>query len=310
VFKITHSGKRATGVEYYDGAGLVHYQPAQVVVLGAFTFNNSRLLLLSGMGQPYDPTTAKGVVGRNFAYQGSSSATGFFKNTRFNKYIGSGALSQNIDDFYGDNFDHKDLNFIGGGNISCGVSGLAPIENASAVPSTVPPFGSAWKQAMQEWYDRSISAGCQQEVIAWRQHYLDLDPTYKDAHGHPLLRIQFDWTENDRNMATFISAKCAGIVKRAGADIVEANGVLAPHFDTVPYQSTHVTGGTIIGADPSTSVVNNYLQMWDYDNVFIVGASNFPQNAGKNPTGTVGALAYRAADGLINHYLKNPKALV
>src|ERR671936_870133 len=76
-------------------------------------------------------------------------------------------------------------------------------------------------------------------------------------------------------------------------------GSLPPHYDSTVYQSTHNTGGTIIGADPGTSVVNNYLQMWDAPNVFVVGASNFPQNAGFNPTGTVGALAYRAAEGIL-----------
>jgi gluconate 2-dehydrogenase alpha chain len=50
--------------------------------------------------------------------------------------------------------------------------------------------------------------------------------------------------------------------------------------------------------------------MWDYHNVFVVGACNFPQNAGFNPTGTVGALAYRAADGIVNHYRKHTGALV
>ena len=309
VFNITHDGKRATGVQYYDASGQVHDQPAHVVVLGAFTFNNVRLLLLSGLGTVYDPATGRGVVGRNFAYQGSSGATGFYKDVSFNKFIGSGALQECMDDLYGDNFDHKDLDFIGGGNISCGSGGLAPIGSAGSVPSTVPPFGSAWKAAMRQWYDRSISVGCQQEVIAYKSHHLDLDPTYRDANGHPLLRITFDWENNDRKMAAYIGAKCANIVKAAGADIVETNDVLAPHFDTVPYQSTHVTGGAIIGSDPSRSVVNSYLQMWDYDNVFVVGASAFPQNAGKNPTGTVGALAYRAVDGL-HHYLKRPRSLV
>jgi gluconate 2-dehydrogenase alpha chain len=39
-------------------------------------------------------------------------------------------------------------------------------------------------------------------------------------------------------------------------------------------------------------------------NVFVVGSSAFPQNAGRNPTGPVGALAYRLADTLKNKYLK------
>ncbi len=69
------------------------------------------------------------------------------------------------------------------------------------------------------------------------------------------------------------------------------------HYDIVPYQTTHNTGGAIMGADPKTSVVNKYLQSWDVPNLFVMGACAFPQNAGYNPTGTVAALAYWAADG-------------
>ena len=79
----------------------------------------------------------------------------------------------------------------------------------------------------------------------------------------------------------------------------------------MPYQSTHNTGGAIMGTDPTKSALNKYLQSWDVANVFVIGASAFPQNAGKNPTGTVGALAYWAADAIRNQYLRNPgKGLV
>ena len=74
----------------------------------------------------------------------------------------------------------------------------------------------------------------------------------------------------------------------------------------MPYQTTHNTGGAIMGVDPATSAVNPYLQSWDVPNVFVIGASAFPQNAGYNPTGTVGALAYRAADAIRTRYLRQP----
>src|SRR6185312_7964722 len=82
------------------------------------------------------------------------------------------------------------------------------------------------------------------------------------------------------------------------------------HYSIIPYQTTHNTGGCAMGADPKTSVVNKYLQCWDVPNVFVMGASVFPQNHGYNPTGTVGALAYWAADAIINQYLKAPGPLV
>jgi gluconate 2-dehydrogenase alpha chain len=81
------------------------------------------------------------------------------------------------------------------------------------------------------------------------------------------------------------------------------------HYSIVPYQTTHNTGGAAMGADPTTSVVNRYLQSWDVPNLFVMGASVFPQNAGYNPTGTVGALTYWAAEAM-KRYLKNPGPLV
>jgi choline dehydrogenase-like flavoprotein len=132
-------------------------------------------------------------------------------------------------------------------------------------------------------------------------------PDLKDAFGDPLLRVTFDWEANERNMVKYLGVKVAEIMKAMNpAKMVGGPGALAPHFDTVPYQSTHVTGGTIMGDDPGETVVNDYLQMWDFPNVFVVGASNYPQNAGFNPTGTLGGLAYRAADGIVNHYRKSP----
>jgi gluconate 2-dehydrogenase alpha chain len=64
-----------------------------------------------------------------------------------------------------------------------------------------------------------------------------------------------------------------------------------------------------MGDDPRTSVVNRYLQSWDVPNLWVMGSSVFPQNAGYNPTGTVGALAFWAADAM-KRYIRNPQPLV
>ena len=81
-------------------------------------------------------------------------------------------------------------------------------------------------------------------------------------------------------------------------------------YSIVPYQSTHNTGGAIMGTDPKTSALNRYLQCWDVPNVFVTGASAFAQNAGRNPTGPVGALAYWAAEAIKTRYLKAPGPLI
>lgn len=72
------------------------------------------------------------------------------------------------------------------------------------------------------------------------------------------------------------------------------------------YNEEFITGGggVIIGDNPDTSAVNTYSQMWDMENLFVVGASSFPLHSSSNPTGTVGALAYRASEGM-KEYMKN-----
>jgi gluconate 2-dehydrogenase alpha chain len=324
-FQVKNDGKTAQSILYYDSMGRVQEQPADIIVLGSFMFNNTRLLLNSKLGTPYDPATATGVVGRNFCYQaGGGGASAWFANEEFKRYMGAGALSCAIDDFNADNFDHTGLGFLGGGSITVGASGARPIQSLSVPPGT-PAFGSAWKAAVQHYYKRVVSVGFQGESPAYQMHYMDLDPNYRDKFGNPLLRLTFDWQPNERAMIAFAGTKTLGIMQEmvpngqvakggplspTSADLISGGpGSLPAHFDTTAYQSTHITGGTIMGADPNTSVVNNYLQMWDAENLFVVGAGNFPQNAGFNPTGTVGALAYRAAEGILKYH-KNGGALV
>jgi len=317
-YAIKNDGKSAQSILYYDGMGAQQEQPADVIVLGAFMFNNVRLLLNSNLGTPYDPTTATGVVGRNFCYQtGGGGASGWFDDEEFKRYMGAGALSCAIDDFNADNFDHTGLGFIGGGSITVGQSGARPIQALSVPPGT-PAFGSQWKAAVKKYYKSVVSVGFQGESPAYQMHCCDLDPNYRDVFGNPLLRLTFDWEPNERAMIAFAGTKTLPIMQEmlpngtlytsgatpSGDIIAGGPGSLPAHFDTTTYQSTHITGGAIMGADPDTSVVNNYLQMWDADNVFVVGACNFPQNAGFNPTGTVGALAYRAAEGILTYNKK------
>jgi gluconate 2-dehydrogenase alpha chain len=282
-------------------------QPADLVVLGAFTMTNTRLLLLSKIGEPYDPQANSGAVGRNFTYQiQGASATGWYDDRILNRFMGSGANGYCIDEFNSDNFDHTGLGFFGGGDISCSTTGARPIQSTGALPPGSPTWGSGWKAAVKQYYDRYISVGMQGEHAAYRQNYTDLDPTYRDIHGNPLLRITLDWTDNERKLVNWVNENVmTKIIAQINPAIQQVNGPIT-NYSSVPYQSTHICGGTVMGSDPGTSVVNKYCQVWGMPNLFVIGASNFPQNAGYNPTGTVGALAYHAVDAIVTKYLKSP----
>ena len=83
-----------------------------------------------------------------------------------------------------------------------------------------------------------------------------------------------------------------------------------PAYNIEKYQSTHPTGGCVMGTSPEHSVTNTYGQVWDTPNVFVTGAALFPQNPGANPTGTVAAVTYRLAEAMKASYLNNPGELL
>jgi gluconate 2-dehydrogenase alpha chain len=304
----TPDGKHATGVTYVDSSGVEHMQPADIVLVCAFAFNCVHMLLLSGIGTPYDPMTGEGVVGRNYAYQTDSGAQLFFDDKVFNPFIGAGSSGVIIDDFNGDNFDHGPLGFVGGASISSTITNGRPILYRPVPPGT-PRWGAKWKEATRDNYQRAMAIGAQGSSYSHRGAYLDLDPTYRDPLGRPLLRMTFDFHPNDIKMSAYVTDRVVEIAKHLGPKQIAAAPRKGP-YSVVPYQSTHNTGGAVMGADPKTSVVNRYCQSWDVSNVFVLGASVFPQNAGYNPTGTVGALAYWTADAIVNRYISNPGPLV
>ena len=302
------TGKKATGVTYIDASGETFFQPADLVIVCAFMLDNARLMLLSGIGKPYDPVSGEGVIGKNYSYQLTSGVTAFFDDKIFNPFIASGAIGMMIDDYNGDNFDHGPMGFVGGGYMGMGQTGARPIQTRPVPPGT-PRWGSEWKAATAQHYNSTISFSTHGSNYSYRDAYLDLDPTYKDTHGRPLMRITYDFHDNDLKMSGFLTDQLATIVNAMGAKQVVKSPRKGP-YDTSIYQTTHVCGGVIMGEDSATSAVNKYLQSWDASNVFVIGASAFPQNAGYNPTNTVGALAFWAADAIRTQYLKNPGPLV
>ena len=300
--------KHAESVTYIDASGREFDQPGGIVILAAYALGNVHLMLWSGIGRPYDPVTGEGVVGRNYAYQIGSGATVFFdERTWMNPFMAAGALAMVIDDFNTGSFDHGKEGFIGGGGISTPSATGRPI-GFRPVPPGTPAWGTEWKRAVVRHYNHTLAINNQGSVMAYRQNYLDLDPTYRDRYGRPLLRMTFDFHANEKKQANYIADICVKIGQAMGADRV-VRRASPQRYSIVPYQSTHNTGGAVIGTDPKTSALNRFTQSWDVPNVFVTGACAFPQNAGKNPTGPVGALAYWTVDAL-KRYLKNPGPLV
>lgn len=337
----------ATGVTYLDLlTNEEHEQPADIVVLSAFTLENVRLMLLSRQGAHADGIgNDRGLVGKNYTYQlNRGTVSGSFEGRRFNQYMGNSCLQNVMHDYNADNFDHGPLDFIGGASVACGGGERQPVASALSLPvldmtatgsqgdedmdgnlgerkrpavaneigsvaGSGSEWGQAWKENLRNNWDNTIGIGVQGESLPYVDQFLDLDPRYRDAYGSPLLRVTFDWHDNDRALYRFVAQRCKEIMQAMGPTRMSNTGELEP-YNIHSYQSTHCTGGAIMGTDPGNSVTNKYGQVWDTPNVFVTGAALYPQNAGMNPTGILIALAYHASEAIVKRYLRETRRLM
>ena len=241
-----------------------------------------------------------------------STALGFFDKDKynFNPFVASGAIGMCIDEFNGDNFDHGPLGFVGGGYIGQVQTNGRPIESMAAAARHA-GLGCAMEAgaARQLSEHDQFGGGVPRLLLQLSRQLLDLDPTYKDRFGRPLVRMTIDFHDNELKMSAWLTDKYAEIVKQMGAKQVVKKPRKGP-YDVTQYQTSHLNGGAIMGDNPGNSALNRYLQSWDVPNLFVQGATAFPQNAGYNPTGTVGALAFWSAAAIRSQYLKNPGPLV
>lgn len=314
VVRVLHKDGRATGVLYIDTqTGKEFEQPADLVVVSGFTFTNTRLLLLSEIGKPYNPKEDTGVIGKNLtAHSGNLThlrVRGFFDDKKFNRYAGAGALGATMDDFNIEQLDHTEHDFLHGFLLRVTQLGDRPISN-NHVPDDIPSWGKEFKEKSLYYTNRQIDVQQQNGVLPWRYNYMDLDPTYKDAFGDPLLRVTGEFHDQDRNIVKFAHKKAKELLEQMGADYINVPEITDDiEFDKTTL-SDHTGGGVIMGDDPEISAVNNYSQMWDMENLFVVGASSFPHFSSSNPTGTLGALAYRATEGMIKYLVNDGGLLV
>jgi gluconate 2-dehydrogenase alpha chain len=287
---------RASGVLYLKG-GREYFQPARVVLIAGYTYGNVKLLLLStSKAFPNGLSNNHGQVGKHYIAHGlgSAGATGWFPGQRLNRYSGTLGQFAAVDDLDADNFDHTGLGFIGGGMASATME-AKPIGTASALPPSAPRWGSGWKAWLAQHADSVAGVGAQLEVLSYEDNYLDLDPAVRDPLGRPVIRITNDYHENERRLSDYIQKKMVEWLKASGAAEV---WTAAPGARSL---STHAYGGTRGGDDANVNVVNRWGMSHEVPNLGILGGSTFPSSAGRNPTQTIQATAWRTADHVVQN---------
>ena len=301
---------RVTGVSFYGPDGSDNTVQADLVILAPFTYDNTRLLLLSKSANfPNGLANSSGHVGKHFMTHLRARVQIAFDDRHVNVFMGPSAQKHSIDNFNADNFDHSSLGFIRGAQISVSPVALegGPIGEATMNPPPgVPRWGAAWRDFFAKYYTRHAAIAAQIEDLPYPRQTIDLDPNVRDHWGLPAPRVTYDSRRpNELARTEFMASKLEEIGHAAGANLVWR----AP--DTGGAPGGHHIGGTRMGSNPKDSVVNRYSQSWDSPNLFIMGSSTFPtMGSGFNPTLTIQALAYLTADAIVNRYRKHPGPLI
>ena len=102
----------------------------------------------------------------------------------------------------------------------------------------------------------------QTENLPYSDQVIDLDPDVIDAWGLPAPRLTYDWRRpNELARVEFMMNKMEEIGHAMGA----AEVWRSPLGPGAP--GAHHEGGTRMGSDPKSSVVNRYGQSWDVPEV-------------------------------------------
>jgi gluconate 2-dehydrogenase alpha chain len=291
---LTDREGHAKGVEYVDANGEARVQKARTVILCGYTFENVRLLFLSGDDRhPEGLGNNARQVGKNFMTKMWADVHGFFPDTVFNAHTGPAAQMWSLDDFEAADFDSASHGFIGGATPNVENQRLPIQISREALPPDVRRWGSGYKEHILRWQHQA-AVRLQPDNLSYRANFLDLDPRYRDRSGLglPVVRVTYDLQENEHRAAEFMERKSEEILREMGATRVwrgnRFGGVL----------SSHDQGGCRMGEDPAASVVDPDLRVHDTPGLYVYGTSVFPTCHGVNPTLTMFAVCYRAAERL------------
>ena len=270
---------RANAVIYFDRAGKSIRQRTKAVVLCANGAESPRLLLMSGIAN------SSGLVGRHLMFDIGAYAMGLFEH-EVNEYK-SIVVTRVVHDFY--RSDPK-RGFYGGGGLDSRMDFTPASFAGFALPSNGPQWGSEWKRAIRESFTHTAGTMAHCSCLSREQNSVSLDPTHKDAWGLPAIRVTFESHPDDLKNRVFQLERQMEILDAAGAR-KRWNLPLDDITDSV-----HLMGTCRMGNDPRTSVVDRWNRSHDVRNLFVVDGSSLVTCGRQQPTETIQALAYRAAD--------------
>jgi choline dehydrogenase-like flavoprotein len=283
----TDRAGRATGVTYFDADRREIFQRAKAVVVSANGAETPRLLLMSTSSRfPDGLANSSGYVGKHLMFNGGAFVGAQFEH-EINGYKGV-VVSRVVHDFY--ELDPA-LGLSGGGGmdlrhdmypIGFALDGLAP---------DAPKWGAEYKRMLRESFTRTLYMLAHATSLPVETNSVSLDPTVKDAWGLPAIRVTFADHPNDTKLNAFFRDR--------GVEWLDAAGATRHWtYDDpgAPLPAVHLLGTCRMGTDPRTSVVDAHHRTHDVPNLILVDGSSFVTSGRGQPTMTIQALAFRAAD--------------
>ena len=285
----------ASGVTYVDRAtGQVRQIQARAVVAACGTLETTRLLLLSTSSLfPQGIANSSGWVGKNFMEHLDARAQAFLPDLSFSpNYAGDGiGGSHIIIPWFGYDRPKNEFDFLRGFHIEPSARlGQGPDKSAKGFPG----FGKDFKREVRRWYGTRVRLSAHGEMLASPNKYVEIDKTVVDKWGVPVLKIHHPLDDNDRKMFKRIIQTYEEIYTAA-----KAVDITLPKEPDKAGASIHEVGTVHMGDDAKTSVLNQYNQAWDVKNLFVTDGAAFTSGSHKNPTVTIMALAWRAAEYLL-----------
>ncbi|NKB33723.1 MAG: NAD(P)-binding protein [Pseudomonadales bacterium] len=286
----TDEAGRVTEVVYFDGTGAEQAQRARAVVLCANGAETPRLLLMSANSLfPDGLANSSGFVGQNLMFNGYSSVAGIFDEP-VNAWK-SVPATRVVHDFY--ELDES-LGFYGGGGIDGRhPSAGTPLEFALIAPEFfgTPSWGAEFKDNLANQFSHCAAFDGHSTSLPLPTNNVTLDPNYQDDFGRPAIRCTYMDHPDDLATMEWFRDKTIELMEAAGASNINGS-----YPETGQTGNVHLLGTCRMGDDPNSSVINSDHRAHDVSNLFMCDGSSLVTSGRGQPTMTIMALAFRAAD--------------
>lgn len=282
----TEDGSRVRGVRYVDGSGRHREVHADTVVLAAYSLENVRLMLVSGI-------TAGGQVGQHFMTHNFGWFTSVLP-TETNPFLGTFNASSAVDDYTSELVPDNDLGVVWGSPLISVAGDLQPIEAYHTMDPRVAKWGLDLKHWLRDNYRHMHRMYSQTTSFPHPRHYVDLDPVVRDRWGQPAVRITHDWEDHDENSVVLMGRYKERIAQEMGATDHWMDSPRPPY-----HLSTHDVGVHRMGEDPARSVTDVHGAVHSVSGLYAVGGGSFVSYGGYNPNLTIQALAYLSAEHVV-----------